>query len=311
MKDLFDENRGPLYFEDEELSHSYLQLLQKFELALKLNEHTVLIPSLLPEDTGQDLLSLLPNESLQDVHRDELYQPTIRRFWLSNYIPEGFWPRLICRVYKDQLINSTLALYIGYHESSSQTVDWNTWKKGMVFHARGRTLVYLSLVENQTDDEFLQGKYRIEMSIYVPEMVSNMYEIQDEAELSLLADRNSPSESNAQCDGNPYTVTSHATRLMVAISNHVVSLSTWFNGMVSGDPNGYSPCWKCCGGLDEENGKPPKELMGGVISRNSRTVFSLSTEKCIVPACQGKPLICPAHKELKAIHQTPDLVRIE
>ena len=41
-------------------------------------------------------------ESLSTI--EACYQPPLRRFWVSNYIPDGFWPRLICRIANDQQI---------------------------------------------------------------------------------------------------------------------------------------------------------------------------------------------------------------
>lgn len=70
--------------------HTYILLLQ------------VLIPALLPNEvmyprTGDDLKGIA-NFS------DDFYVTILRRFWLADFIHEGFWPRLICRIAKDQQI---------------------------------------------------------------------------------------------------------------------------------------------------------------------------------------------------------------
>ncbi len=310
-EDLFKE--GPLSCENGEMSTSYLQLLQKFELALQLNERDILIPSLLPREGGT---LPRPDESLEDVSltdcHDDLYQPPIRRFWLSNYIPEGFWPRLICRVYKDPQIESTLMKYVNIVKTTRQIVEWKTWQQGMVFSSRGRTLVVLKLSSNKdsnNDDgpKLLKGKYRIEVHIYVPEMIRIMQELQE-----LKAD---PFETlslkqNGSSLSVPFNVTGHATAVMVAISNHIVSLSSWFSGMISGDVSGYVPCWKCSAGIKEMGVDKSPELMdGGFIKDvNDRLIYSLSVKRCIVPACQNKELSCLLHKGLRTVHLAPDLV---
>ena len=293
------------------MSRSYLQLLQKFELALELNQREVLIPSLLPEEGTFPQ----PDESLSDVSlsvsHDHMYQPPVRRFWLSNYIPEGFWPRLICRVYKDQHISVILQKYVN-SSSRKEYIEWKTWRKGMVFISRGRTLVVMRLVDNhhgdpgidQSDRRLLIGQYRIEVFIYVPEMIRIINELE---------------ESGCGLSGNgphgnqpiaPFDVTCDATKMMVAVSNHVVSLSTWFIGMISGDKMGYTPCWRCVGGVEkeEERGNKGMDGAGYVVNSNNMYVYSLPIEKCIIPASMGGTLPCPAHGELKVVHQAPDLV---
>ena len=87
----------------EALKLKYIQLLEKFEVALKISSSQVLIPSLMPDS----VIYPTPNDDLQDVSleiRDEFHQPALRRFWLVDYIPDGFWPRLICRIATDRQI---------------------------------------------------------------------------------------------------------------------------------------------------------------------------------------------------------------
>ena len=84
----------------------YISLLEKFEVALKINHHQMIIPSLMSERASypkpDDVLSDIPTTMLDEV--ESLYQPPLRRFWLADFVPAGFWPRLICRVATDQQI---------------------------------------------------------------------------------------------------------------------------------------------------------------------------------------------------------------
>ena len=90
----------------EKLKQKYIQLLEKFEVALKIDSFHVIIPSLMPDSAPYPKT----NDILSDVtasyphNFDSYYQPPFRRFWFSNYIPDGFWPRLICRIATDQHI---------------------------------------------------------------------------------------------------------------------------------------------------------------------------------------------------------------
>ncbi len=86
------------------IKNKYINLLEKFEVALTIKGGKIIIPSLLPESRTFPKT----NDVLSDVNMaegtDDCYQPPLRRFWMSGYIPDGFWPRLICRVVNDQQI---------------------------------------------------------------------------------------------------------------------------------------------------------------------------------------------------------------
>ena len=75
----------------------YLSLLEKFEVAMVTNQRHIIIPSLMPTE------AVLPKheQALDFSANDDLYQPPLRRFWYSDYISDGFWPRIICRIVKD------------------------------------------------------------------------------------------------------------------------------------------------------------------------------------------------------------------
>lgn len=86
------------------IKDKYINLLEKFEVALTIKGQRIIIPSLLPDSTCFPKT----DDNLSDVKMfqgiDDCYQPPLRRLWLSGYIPKGFWPRLICRVVNDQQI---------------------------------------------------------------------------------------------------------------------------------------------------------------------------------------------------------------
>ena len=80
----------------EMLQPIYISLLEKFEVAMVTDQQHIIIPSLMPTEAE------FPNHVEQALFTiDDGYQPSLRRFWHSDYIPDGFWPRLICRVVKD------------------------------------------------------------------------------------------------------------------------------------------------------------------------------------------------------------------
>ena len=102
MRALFSQRDIP-----ETLKDKYISLLEKFEVALTIKRRHVIIPSLMPDSaqypkTTDVLHDYILEESMSAI--EACYQPPLRRFWVSNYIPDGFWPRLICRIANDQQI---------------------------------------------------------------------------------------------------------------------------------------------------------------------------------------------------------------
>ena len=105
------------------MKHRYISLLEKFEVSLRINPNQMIIPSLMPESMSypkpDETLSDIPSSMLDDVER--YYQPPLHRFWVADYIPDGFWPRLICRVATDHQIKKVSVftvecLYSGHLE---------------------------------------------------------------------------------------------------------------------------------------------------------------------------------------------------
>ena len=291
--------------QDKLLTDNYLQLLQKFEVALYISKDEVIIPSLMPEEGKYPKL----NDSLDDVDlsfgHDDCYLPPLRRLWLSNYIPDGFWPRLICRIIKDQQIKTILSYYVEQTEHQVP-LDWTCWRNGIVFSSRGRTLLIVHCLPNPSNEwpgpdnrniKSVPEKYRIETHIYIPDMINLITELVNQKQ-----------EIDSEEIPTPYTVAGHATRLMVAISNHIIFLSRWFYGMLTDNTlNGYIPCWKCYGNTAGDGilRSPKKPVF---IDVDGRPVFCLLFNDCITPACSGNDFECIAHGTLKTVHAAPDLV---
>ena len=78
----------------------YIDLMNKFEVALQISSHYLLVPSLLPEKQASSMkVSNSPPTELQDCMGDETYfkANVFRRLYRLAYIPSGFWARLITR----------------------------------------------------------------------------------------------------------------------------------------------------------------------------------------------------------------------
>lgn len=79
-----------------ELRYCYICLMEKFNIALKLKEGKVIVPSRLP------VCGMYPKPvSHFEKDGEREYQPPLRRFWFAEFVPIGFWPRLISRIITD------------------------------------------------------------------------------------------------------------------------------------------------------------------------------------------------------------------
>ncbi|ELU14390.1 hypothetical protein CAPTEDRAFT_224870 [Capitella teleta] len=98
--------------------NQYLKLLERFEVALPLNDHELLIPSKLPDKIPAGI----------QLPKDEAL---IRRHYNMRYIPVGFWSRLLIRLLV--LSRSWLSQNgrgLGIEEVEPQQI--NFWKTGVI-----------------------------------------------------------------------------------------------------------------------------------------------------------------------------------
>lgn len=94
--------------ESTKIKFQYISLLEQFELAMKLNNQQMIITSMLPHEATYHNPSNVPADKPSQAD----YYPTIYRFWLSDFVTEGFWPRVIHRVATDQHIEDVSDMII-------------------------------------------------------------------------------------------------------------------------------------------------------------------------------------------------------
>lgn len=78
----------------------YIELMNKFEVALQISKHYLLVPSLLPErQTDCPAISSKVCTDLRNAMNVQTYlkQKVFRRQYRIAYVPSGFWARLITR----------------------------------------------------------------------------------------------------------------------------------------------------------------------------------------------------------------------
>ena len=99
----------------------YIQLLIKFEVVLKLNEESLLVPSFLREQR--------PNLEYFS-YPDTDYLPPVKLHVMVDYIPGGFWARLITRILSDETImESVISGCVPV--AVLDRLNWVKWRTGL------------------------------------------------------------------------------------------------------------------------------------------------------------------------------------
>ena len=83
-----------------EMVMKYVELMSKFEVAIKISERFLLIPSLLPDKQNQcPVFADNESDELRMAMNINAYlnANVIRRQYLMSYVPSGFWARLLTR----------------------------------------------------------------------------------------------------------------------------------------------------------------------------------------------------------------------
>ena len=299
IKDLFTESKDLQAFKDE-----CINLLSKFDIALRLKNHRLLVPSLLSVDPPS---SLPPCLSDNNQHGNIVYPP-LRRFWFSKFIPNGFWPRLICRLTTNQNINTILKsmfpLLVDECDTHSSKDDmflpWTLWRSGLALSVKKTLLLEVKEMPNSSQTMEVSMKdcqFRVEVCVNAPGWTTVM-KSQDGA-----ADQD---------------ITGPATSVMVEIVKHISSLATdWFPGMfdgkcIEGQVPCYVPCWKCCYPSNNDaqcSESCLEECMTTLsIEREGHTVHCWEFDNIIIPAIKGKSIWCDLHCSIDPRQLTPELV---
>ena len=254
-------------------------------------------------------------EGIRNPEINVAYHPPLFRFWLAHFIPEGFWPRLLCRIVSDleidatftQLFPSTLRnREVGESHSLNRTdiegcFLWNLWKTGLVFVHEGVTLVELkqSINEKITYDKMTANsrlfseKYRIEVIVHISSLAVVHY------------------HDCQHCPLPNKEIIKLGTKLLVLIEQHVIDIGEeWYHntlGKTEGESvSSYAVCSECL--ADKPNIYNPNYTPFYFMSLNGEVVFCFAFEDILKSFVEYKPLKCPCHEEIPIQLLVPDLV---
>ncbi|XP_065198340.1 leucine-rich repeat serine/threonine-protein kinase 1-like isoform X2 [Sycon ciliatum] len=112
----------------------YEKLLAKFEVALRINDDELLVPSLLPKKKSDSCLDV-------DMNKAALYH----RYVTMPYVPSGFWARLISRILSDKDIadikDRICRLRFTSDSPLPAELEWSYWSSGVQLQCAGSLLL--------------------------------------------------------------------------------------------------------------------------------------------------------------------------
>jgi len=248
------------------------------------------------------------------VNINLLYHPVLSRFWLAHFIPEGFWPRLLCRIASDLEINAIFSNFFQItlmrrkpgelHSLSCTDMDgyslWNLWKTGLAFVHEGMTMLELKQVINSplaptfNNQKIFTEKFRIELAIYV----SGISMIHHHDHSSLL--------SNDEIVGL-------CTKLLVLIEQHVIDVGEeWYSGVLTKTPSedicSYVICSECL--ADQAHKYDADFTKCHSVSVNGEEMFCFAFEELLKCFYFSKPVRCPYHQSILIQLLAPDIVSV-
>lgn len=295
---------------NQDLKDECINLLSKFDIALRLENRLLLVPSLLSPDPP---ISLPQVANFSDDNKPIAYPP-LWKFWFSDFIPNGFWPRLVCRLTTNHSINKMLKLLFpillmessGYQSSKDDAfLPWTLWKSGLALAYKGTLLLEVREANNKSepsedaDTTAVENcPFRVEVCVNVPGW------------MEVAGAQSDDQDSQPDIAGS-------ATSIMVEIIGHISSLATdWFPGMFAGNAiEGQVPCfvacWRCCcyksSPVDDQPGLDQVVPAFSII-RDDSNVYCWKYDDIIIPAVKGKPLWCHAHSSINIEQLAPELV---
>ncbi|XP_047128384.1 leucine-rich repeat serine/threonine-protein kinase 1 isoform X1 [Hydra vulgaris] len=297
-----------------------IELLNSFDIAVKLSENELFVPSFLPVNELNPCKNNLQNE-------------VYRRQYLMSFVPSGFWFKLIKRIRVDKNVFEALSKCFGlttttdlhsHNTASSENLDkikiediinWSCWKTGIEVSCFGIRLLRIcelpskvafygsnssSIAKNVSSSEssFVNNKTVVEIIVPVVYITIGKYESQVTAsgtQGKSIAHNISNIKISSITDSNHLI----ACKILVSAVDCIDKLlSDWFSKFSSKDVKRVSFCNLCIQSAIEEN-------------NSQSSSFNLSLfefEHALDCLKKKKDLICPFHENLVDIKKVfPDL----
>ena len=231
---------------------------------------------------------------------DGTFYPSLCRIWLSPFIPDGFWPRLLHMIVSDREIHEVMVKLLPTSQSSDQYSLWSLWQSGVaVVHQKITWLELKQEVNYKLDYEKLVSQHK-NSRIFLSISTSKFVELH----------KNSP---NTDCHFSGDTVLKLCTKLLVLIEQLILELEEWFPRTFtfagrSGEVESYIPCYQCTHGGKEMTQFTYTDCVVLYDNDLQKEIICFSFEQLLQLYSRSESPVCQNHGKLLIELCAPDVV---
>ena len=300
---------------------TYVELLERFEVVLKIDQGQILVPSFLPERHIYSEKPMIDFRNLENIDTD-LYH--IERLWFLDHVPYGFWARFISRLRGDETIQQLFNIYKG---TENTNVKYCLSKSTFEIHYKGCTLLEVLMDESSTINRYdkVPGliKHYFHIMVHVNLLVWSVFLIDSKSGVECSNERSNPDQ--IKIVDNVKDILPNAAILLHKLSEHYKTLlSNWYKNMahfVSTEDGKrdplifYTPCQNCSRGkedLDDREAslRAVSDMSGSYVYYGKKRVNIFSSEECIKSRYGNIRRFCPIHVWENFQTTCPDLLFI-
>ena len=298
----------------------YVELLEKFEVVLRIDNDQILVPSFLPDS---HIYTEKPNINFMNLNdqniETEYYH--LDRLWFLDHIPYGFWARFISRLRGDDTIQD---LFNTRGSDANKNVKYCLSKSTFEIHYKNCTLLEVLMDESSTINRYdkVPGlvKHYYQIRVHLNLIVWSVLTIDKKKGLERSCEASEPKQ--VDIIDNVKEVLPLAAILLHTLSNHYKTLlSNWYKNMqnfVSTEDSKrdplifYTPCQKCSRGKEDGDEKENSlreisDISGNYIYYGRKKVNIFSSEDCVKTVYGGERKYCLLHNWARFEITCPDL----
>ena len=297
---------------------TYVELLERFEVVLRIDNDQILVPSFLPDRQIYTEKTMIDLTKLNKVEADSYH---LRRLWFLDHVPYGFWARFISRLRGDETIQELFNIKAPRVNSN---IKYCLSKSAFEILYKGCTLLEVLMDESSTINRYDK----------VPGLIKHYYSILVHINLVVWSVFTIDTKNFAECSTersipDPIKIIDltrdrlpDAAILLHKLSDHYKTLlSNWYRNMthfVSTEDSKrdplifYTPCPKCSDKTEDLDDKEASiravsDMSGSYIYFGKKRINIFSSEECIKSKYGTQMKMCHVHGWDKFEVVCPDL----
>ena len=284
---------------------TYVELLERFEVVLRIDNDQILVPSFLPDRHIYTETTNIDFTSLNNVEANSYH---LRRLWFLDHVPYGFWARFISRLRGDETIQELFNINA---PKVNTNIKYCLSKSAFEILYKGCTLLEVLMDESSTINRYdkVPGliKHHYSILVHINLVVWSVFTIDTKNSVECSIER-----SNLPMKIIDFTRDRlpDAAILLHKLSDHYKTLlSNWYRNMthfVSTEDSKrdplifYTPCPKCSDRTEDLDDKEASiravsDMSGSYIYFGKKRINIFSSEECIKSKYGSQMKMCHIH----------------